>query len=188
MKPVFVLSYPRSRTAWLATYLNHGQVFAFHEAWKLVKTVTQLRRLMESKSKHGGPVVNVDCSNWFFLTELQQEFPDACYIRIDRELREVEDSAREAFGPQDYGFLFESYRRVIEASAVQPSMIVDFARWDKDESKNIWNMVTGAGVMDQDWHRQMHDLWIQLTPDAVREELRRGEAGELLHMSRRLVA
>ena len=188
MIPVFVLSLPRSRTAWLATYLNHGNVFAFHEAFKLVKTVKQLRVLMESKSKHGGPVVNVDCSNWFFLKELQAEFPDALYIRIDRDAREVEASARESFGPQDYTVMFEAYQRAIDTSLVCAALVVDFARWHADESRNIWNLVTGGDVMDSDWHRQMHDLWIQLTPDAVREELRMGDAGELLHLSRRMVA
>lgn len=188
MKPVFILSLPRSRTAWLATYLNHGNVFAFHEAFKLVKTVKQLRVLMESKSKHGGPVVNVDCSNWFFLKELQDEFPDALYIRIDRDVAEVEASARESFGPQDYPVLFEAYHRAIEASLVRAAMVVDYARWNAEESLNIWNLVTGGDVMDSDWHRQMHDLWIQLTPEAVREEVRMGEAGALLHLSRRMVA
>lgn len=188
MIPVFILSFPRSRTAWLATYLNHGNVFAFHEAFKLVKTVKQLRVRMESKSKHGGPVVNVDCSNWFFLKELQDEFPDALYIRINRDVAEVEASARESFGPQDYTGMFEAYERAIASRAVMPALAVNFSKWDEMESLNIWNLITDHGHMDSDWHRQMHDLWIQLTPDAVREELRMGEAGELLHLSRRMVA
>lgn len=185
MTPWFVLSYPRSRTAWLAMYLTHNGVYAFHEAWKYVKTVQQLRSLMESKGD--GPVVNVDCANWFFLKELQDEFPEARFLEIRRPWDGVVQSALCSFGDQDYDWLFRQYLLAMK-QPVRSEMVIEFAQWTPDQSQALWLEISQGRVMDEHWHRHLHNCLVELMPEAVREELDMGQRGELLHITQRMQA
>lgn len=181
MTPWFVLSYPRSRTAWLATYLTHNGVYAFHEAWKYAKTVAQLRALMESKGP--GPVVNVDCANWFFVKELQEAFPEARFVEIQRPWVDVVRSARDAFGEQDYDALFKRYQRAMEQPVERQVIQCDAGpeRWYQ-----LWLEIAQGQVMDEQRHLHLHNCQIMLTEEAVRDELQLGQCGALTHITRRM--
>lgn len=183
MTPWFILSYPRSRTAWLATYLTHSGVVAFHEAWMLAKTAKQLRALMEERGD--GPVVNVDCANWFFLKEIQGEFPEAKFIAIHRPYQDVAHSSRQSFGDGDYAALAANYDRVMK-QPVTTEMTVEFDHWTEQVSLALWDRIADGRVMDRHWHRHLHRCLIELTPTAVKQECEAVRGGELLHVTRRM--
>ncbi|NGZ98037.1 MAG: hypothetical protein CV089_18250 [Nitrospira sp. WS110] len=179
MNPIFVLSYPRSRTCWLATYLAGGGEMAYHELWRRYATMGELRRFMDSKG--AGPVVNVDCANWFFLDEIRSIYPHAQFIRINRKPDGVIESLREVFGDQDYDPMMQAYEDVIQRSVVSPVLTIDFEHWTPEESLRIWRAVSNFPI-DPEWHEHMHDMDVQITMDAIRK----GMEQDLGHLKKKL--
>lgn len=181
MNPIFVLSYPRSRTCWLATYLMGGGEMAYHELWRRFATMQDMKSFMDSKGI--GSVVNVDCANWFFLDEIRSLYPHAQFIRINRDPEGVVESLREVFGDQNYDPMMSAYEEVIRTSekTVRPVVTVEFDQWTPDESLRIWQAVSNYPI-DPEWHQHMHDMDVQITMDAIR----RGMDQDLGHLRAKL--
>lgn len=187
MTPWFVLSAPRSRTAWLSVFLTGAGVPCFHEAWAQVKTAKQLRTLMESKGD--GPVVNSDCSNVFFFEELRVEFPTAQYIRIEQADETVIRSLTESYGGNGYQEMLQCYRRAnAQIAQRQPAAIsLDCDTWDRAESARVYRAITGTEV-DAGWLTQVSGMLVQLMPETIADQLAMGRTGALTHISRRMAA
>lgn len=179
MQPVFILSYPRSRTAWLAAYLTGAGVPCFHEAWKLADSAEAFRTLMESKGP--GPVVNSDSSNVFFLPELQQTFPHATYIRIVNDLDAVLASLRASYGEYDYRGAMACYEAAF-ASPVSVAMTMDCRTWTEDTMRELWALLVGALPFDREWYTQMTGMLVQLMPEQIAHDIARVRAGALNHI------
>ena len=179
MNPIFVLSYPRSRTCWLTTYLAGAGEMAYHELWRRFATMEDMKTFMDSKGI--GSVVNVDCSNWFFVDEIRQAYPHAQFIRIDRDADGVLQSLREVFGEQDYAPMMDAYEEVIARTTVRPVVTVDFDQWTPSESLRIWKAVSNHQI-DPEWHEHMHDMDVQITMDAIK----RGMEQNLDHLRQKL--
>lgn len=87
MTPFFITGFPRSRTAWTATYLTQGNIHCFHDGLVECDEVKGLRSLFESAGK---PFVgNSDPANALFHPFLMEAFPDANWFVIWREPKEV---------------------------------------------------------------------------------------------------
>ena len=188
MTPWFVLSYPRSRTAWLSVFLTGAGVPCFHEAWGQVTTVKQLRTLMESKGD--GPVVNSDCSNVFFFDDLQAEFPDAHYVRLDHSQTEIQASLLQSYGLYNYQPTMDAYQRAfqhVESTDMTVDGIVDCAAWDESVSAGLYRMMTGHEV-DARWLTQITGMLIQLMPETINRQLKQGRQGAFTHITRRMVS
>lgn len=184
MRPVFILAPPRTRTAWLATYLTGAGLYCFHEAWTQVKTVRDLRHLMESKGS--GLVGNSDCGNWLFLEDLQREFPDALYVKITRT-GDMEQAWADAFGVRDWTVMSDLYA-TLESRPLPPLVAsIDFHAWTPDISLALWHALTNGRPMDQDWHRMMHRLNVQLTTAAIQDDQRAAREGRYAHATESLV-
>lgn len=181
MQPVFILSYPRSRTAWLAAYLTGAGIPCFHEAWREAKDVKALRAMMEARGT--GVVVNADCSNWFFLDEIEQEFPDAKYVRIDRAWDEVSAELIDVFGPVDMEPLHRAYVMVHRPIV---GFSIDCHLWTPDVTTALVRFMAGDWSISPHWHELMHRLMIQVTKDDVTDLLERSARGELDHLAARL--
>ena len=178
MTPFFVLSMPRSRTAWLSVYLTGAGVFCFHEAWKHVKTAKELRSLMESKGD--GPVVNSDSTNIFFLDELREEFPEAKYLRILSDERRVIESTRRAYGAFEEAKLLNAYRSAF--TGVTADLTVDYAKWTPKTSLEIWNFVSNGKPIDPHWHEQVNGMQVRLTARQIDHDIERAGNNDFGHI------
>lgn len=187
MTPWFVLSYPRSRTAWLSVFLNGAGVPCFHEAWGQVKTVKELRALMESKGD--GPVVNSDCSNVLFFDELREEFPEAQYLVLKNSRQAVSDSLVKAYGAHDYQAVLDATEQAMQRAGRSGVLMryLDVAQWGEPVSAWLYRQITGREV-DTDWLTQVSGMRVQLTPETIVEQLARGHRGDLSHITRRMTA
>lgn len=178
LEPWFVLSFPRSRTAWLSAWLTGAGVFCFHEAWKLADSPAQLHALMSTKGP--GPVVNSDSSNVFFLPALQEEFPDARYIRILHDEDAVLASLRESYGHYDYRETMDCYRQAFKHAPCD--ITLDCRHWTDESVRALWRAVAGPRPFDQHWYDQVSGMLIQLMPEQIARDTQRVLNGELSHI------
>lgn len=179
MKPVFILSYPRSRTAWLSVFLTGCGIPCIHEGWKYAKTAQELRALMESMGSES--VVNSDCSNIFFLDELKQEFPDARYILIMNDAQAVTESLEQSYGEQDYTDLIEAYRSAYFHLSVDPSMVIDCQSWSPLESARLAQCIGGV-VPPKWWVESCSGMLVQLMPGQIRCDIDFARTGGVDHI------
>ena len=186
MPVTFFLTYPRSRTAWLATYLTGMGVYCYHELWRTVASINDFKDAMDSKGP--GPVANVDACNWFFLEELQATFPDAQYIVIMRDFKDVNASGMKSYGC-NFTPLEHAYRTAQQTPPVSMP-VVAFDTWDEQTSRQIMRLVAPDLPFNEDWHRRMHQLNVQVTKERIAQDMEFGRTGKINHISehiRRLV-
>lgn len=181
----FFLSLPRSRTAWLATYLTGMGVYCFHELWRDVTNIKDFKAAIESKGP--GPVANVDACNWFFLDDLHEAFPDAQFIKIERMYAEVWASMVDNYGG-DLLPLSNAYEAVKHSEISTPVSVYHFEEWTPTTSKFIWSDCCGDEIrgFNEDWHRRMHQLNVQITADRIADDLAMRDAGALPHLRERI--
>ena len=188
MTPWFVLSYPRSRTAWLSVFLTGAGVPCFHEAWAHVTTAKQLRALMESKGE--GPVVNSDCSNVFFFDELRAEFPNAHYLRLYQTDAAITASLQSSYGDNNYQDMFASYARAFEhvsSSLLRWTAVIDCSMWNETTSAWLYRTIAGREV-DAGWLKQVSGMLVELLPGTIAEQQANGARGAFVHIARRMVS
>ena len=85
--PFFILGLPRSRTAWLATWLTYGGRTCWHDALANVRNVAGLRTLADE-----GAVGFAETAGSYFPRVLHREFPNAKYVFVTRLSTSVEAS------------------------------------------------------------------------------------------------
>lgn len=181
MNPVFILTMPRCRTAWLSAYLTGGGIFCFHEAWKIATTAKELRALMQEK---GETVVNCDATNWLFLDEIEQEFPNARFIEIVRD--DVEQGWSDAFGVHDWTDTRRAYAAAHRLPRNGMALTVDFNDWTAHTSLELWNVIAQGKPLDPHWHQQMHTFFVQVTEDTLQEYGDGTRAGRYDHIIQKL--
>lgn len=181
--PWFVLSYPRSRTAWVSAYLTGCGVPCLHEGWKVAKDATALRRYLESLGTE--TVGNSDCSNIFFLDEILGEFPNAKFIKIEHDLKRVEQSLMESYGVHDYAEMFTAYHRAFEKISIAPDVTVDCRSWGAEESRRLAQSVTGTPPPDW-WVSTMHGMLVQLMPEQIALDTARSQVGQFQHIAKHM--
>jgi len=155
MTPVFILSLPRSRTAWLATFFCHGDTYAFHEGLIQCASVPELKELMESTGR--SVVVNSDCGNVLFLDEIRKTFPQAKYIVVERDYAEVA-AELEAMGAPDQGEVLLALQRLEEAKEELKPLVIQYHALDKEACQAMceyigipfdekrWEMLDGMDI------------------------------------------
>ena len=155
MTPVFILSLPRSRTAWLATFFCHGDTYAFHEGLIQCSSVSELKDLMEETGK--AVVVNSDCGNVLFLDEIRRTFPQAKYIVIERPYEEVAQEL-ENMGVPDQGEVVLSMHKLEEAKEILKPLVIQYHALNEEAceamceyigipfDKRRWEMLDGMDI------------------------------------------
>lgn len=181
MTPWFVLSYPRSRTAWLSLYLTGAGIPTFHEAWKLTNTAAGMRALMESR--HAPVVCNSDCSNIFFFDEILHEFPNAQFIKIMNTDEAILASLKTSYGDHDYRDMMQDYRKLFARvdRSDAPVLLMDCQTWDADQSRLLAHAMTGTPP-ERLWAEQCEAMLVQLTPQAIARDVQRVRNQELPHI------
>jgi len=183
MTPWFVLSYPRCRTAWLSVFLSGAGVPCFHEAWKQVNTMDDMRSLMRAQC--APVVVNSDCSNIFFLDELRLAFPDAKYLIITHSDEAILSSLKDSYGDLDYAGMMDMYRKAFSHARDLPGETIDCRDWDRSASAWLFERMTGRAV-NTVWLDQVSGMLVQLMPWQIQDDIHRASAGEFDHIEARM--
>lgn len=160
---VFTLSLPRSRTAWLAAYLNGLGIFATHDAWRYAKQASDFREIFRGQ----GVACNSDSTNIWFYDEIKREFPEAKFVKIVRDLDEVKASVERTYGYADPDVLDRWHNMVLDADA---HITIDFDEWDSDESYRLVRYMSNRWI-DPNWHTLAHELDISITQDRAFADL-----------------
>ena len=149
MKTFFILSLPRSRSAWLANFLTYENSFCFHEAL-IDNDPIDLPELFKSTGKE--IVGNSDCGNALFLDEILNTFQDTRLVIVHRPIDEVFMSL-DKMGP-----LFSERENVMSAknkidviSKTCKHLSVDFHDMSVNVCKSIWGYCIGSEFDSQRW-------------------------------------
>ena len=175
MTPYFVISYPRSRTVWLAIYLKGLGIPAVHEAYKYAAQGQPMQEFLRGLSKDGGPVVNVDCGNTLCLDNIKRDFPDARYIVITRDIEPVMDELKAVFGhwmEEIREPLREMFRLGVAQAHAHEHFDIEFDKWTPDVSQGLVDWMGGPWPLDSVWHYFMHGVNAQLLPERMKQEFR----------------
>lgn len=185
MTPWFVLSYPRSRTAWLAVFLSGAGVPSIHEGWKYCRTVHDMRRLLES---FNAPVVcNSDCANLFFLDDILREFPNARFIRIQNRvetvLRSLQQSPYSQHGDIDCASMMQDYTLAMAYAETHrlTGKTLTIGQWGAAESAALYKAMTGRSA-PAIWVEMMEGLNVEVNAAQVARDVHRAQNGELDHV------
>ncbi len=102
MDNFFIISLPRSRTAWLSNYLTYEDSFCFHEGLVGCDSLKALRGKMEATGFK--KVGNSDCMNILLIDNIMDEFPDAKFVFVHRPKEQVIHELR-GLGLNENGFI-----------------------------------------------------------------------------------
>lgn len=160
MKNFFILSLPRSRTAWLANFLTYENSYCFHEGLLDCESVPWLHRLFEETGK---PIRgNSDCGNIIFLDQLRKSFPDAKYVIVERPLGEVVDELHEigleSFQPEVMEYADSQLKL---AKRTLDALTVNFHELDESACRQIWRHCIGTPFDESRW-RMLDGLDVQI--------------------------
>jgi hypothetical protein len=179
MNPVFVLSLPRSRTAWLANFLTYGPCIALHEPLADCSSLDDLDQRMRDT---GAPVVVVcDTSLTMLSQQLVNRYPNARYVMILRDADAVRESIELAGLPVE-GFenLVRAFGRAMEVvlstthNAVMPVEAMDL----EDELPTLWHFVMqGRCEFPIHRYRMLRDMRVEVIIERVHERMQRNERG-----------
>ena len=171
MKTFFILSLPRSRTAWLANFLTYENAYCFHEGLLESSRVAALSRLFASTGK---PIVgNSDCGNVLFVDELRASFPEAKLVIVERPLGEVVDELNDMglsnFDPETLEY---ADHQLALAKRTQTALVVKFRDMDENACRHIWHHCIGTPFDENRW-RMLDGLDIQIILSKKLEAIRR---------------
>lgn len=139
----FIISLPRSGTAWLANFLTWGDSFCYHEA---LFGCRHLSDLDKSFSRPGTQVVgNADTSAALLLPALLKRYPKAKFIFVIRHMQEVADSL-EAIGLDDSSLELVANPIHWGVDNIENKLVVPFDRlFTIHTAIEIWNFI---GIKD----------------------------------------
>jgi len=96
MRNFFILGHPRSRTAWLSTFMTYDNCFCFHEAYVHAEGIDNLANLFQCFPPFDY-IGTADSGLAFYADQLLREFPNARYVVIDRPVQECAISLDRAY-------------------------------------------------------------------------------------------
>jgi Sulfotransferase domain len=173
MKTFFVMSLPRSRTAWLANFLTYEDSYCFHEGLLQVPSPLHFRELFSSTGK--SVVGNSDCGNVFFINEILDTFPDAKFVVVDRPPEEVVDSLQ-AMGPQfaDEGAVWHAYELLQKFKREHDALVVNYDALSYTTYRMIWDHCVGS-IFDHQRTVMLDGLDIQIIIDKKLRQIRESD-------------
>jgi hypothetical protein len=167
----FMLSLPRSRSAWFTEFFRRGGVdLAMHDPMKQCASVAELREKIDTMLtplKYPAPSVFIaDTSLILAFDHLYQHFPDAKYLFIARQPEHV----RASLLRQGIGFpphIEDAYCRRMEQAVYASYARADLTyrlRYDMidDRLLNLWRFVCGNIAYDFDHGERMKKNNIQI--------------------------
>jgi hypothetical protein len=171
MNTFFVLSLPRSRTAWMANFLTYDCSYCFHEGWLQVPSMHGLRELFASTGK---PVVgNADCGNIFFVDEILDTFTEPKFVMIERPIADVLASLRSMgpeFGDEEGVWRGHELLQAFKRQNV-PMLAIDYDSLSQSAYRLIWDYCVGSAY-DHQRTVMLDGLNVQIMPDKKLQQIR----------------
>lgn len=168
IKTFFILSLPRTRTAWIANFLTYDTSFCFHEALIDVNPV-DLPKLFKSTEK---PIVgNSDCGNILFLDEIIETFMDAKLVIVERPIDEVIsslDTLGEKFSERES--VYQALDIIEYAKYTYDHLLLDFHKLDNTACRALWDHCIGTPFNEQRW-KMLDGLNTEIIPEKKLQQL-----------------
>lgn len=164
MTPYFILGLPRSRLAWLANAMTHGNSACLFEATLGSASIDDLAVKLLSTASHAPG--NADCANALILGRLLERWPPARLVVVTRDTDAVAKSLRR-LGVEPDQRLDDIRRGLEDASLLDQTLVVPFQDVGIPEvGFAIWQHCTGWNV-DFDFRRwsMLDELNIQVRPE-----------------------
>lgn len=166
--PFFVTGLPRSGTAWMATFLSGCPgVTCSHEALRHLERIEDLPGALPEAPFSG----TADSALPFFLDEIEEMFPDAPWILLDR----AETASREAItsflGYEPAQGLYEAVRAPL-ALIREKALVIPFEEltWSLSAFRVLdWigvDLFTPEGDAARRWYDHMKDLSVSVKREA----------------------
>lgn len=149
MNTFFIAGLPRSRTAWCASYLSYGSTAAFHD---MFLTLRSLRDIQLAFERTGASLVgNCDAANAPMWRVLDFAFPDARWIVIERDPKEVQSSLNQIHGAVTFNY--NEWRPSIDAIIrYKRAEVIPFAKLSTATLKESL-----PGFSSPEWRDQLFD-------------------------------
>lgn len=98
MNNFFITGLPRSRTAWLANLLTYSTSFCWHDALTFTSTIPRLWTFLCEHIRNGYDYLgNSDSALLFHRDEMVKLFPEAKWVIVERDSKEVAKSFWDQF-------------------------------------------------------------------------------------------
>lgn len=164
MSLFFITGLPRSRTCWLAAYLNHGNTKCFHDLTGEVKTPVELiDRMLKSGAEHCG---DADSGLAIYYDAIHQAYPSGKWVVIRRD-PQATINWLERLGvqnPKPFVRLMED--KLGDLILKLNPMVVKFEDLTPEKVEEIAAYCIPGWVMDKDRSSLFSKLSIQLLPKA----------------------
>lgn len=162
----FMMCLPRSRSAWLAQFLKPV-------AWTMHDPLVNCASIDEFGSKldcilanYERPVFVADTMAVMFFDQLGARFPDAKYLFVKRDPRDVRSSLRQAGMSSP---IERQLSAMLHAEAVSDARCdLAYKVWFNDLNNrllNIWRFVGDGKLLNRDYALNMSTANIQVPPD-----------------------
>lgn len=156
----FITGLPRSRTAWLANFLTHGDSFCFHELLKTCEADNIVKTMKDMPYQYVG---NSDSGLPFFMDKISLE--DFNVVVIERDKKEVIKSLKNLFQSDDQSIekIVESLENKIQYIKNQYNpLIVDFNMLnDLSICETIWKFCLPTIPFDVNRWQLLNQLKIE---------------------------
>lgn len=166
-QPFFILSYPRSRTAWLAHALSSGAVRCHYEASTGCVSLNDLAaKLNATAAEYAG---NSDSANALMLDQILERWPGARLVVITRDTDTVANSLRRLNIPvpdDAIKLILARTRAGIERALRLGALSVPFERvGDAEYGHRIWDQCAPGQPFDMERWQNMNRFNIQIRHD-----------------------
>jgi hypothetical protein len=173
LKTFFILSLPRTRTAWLANFLTYENSYCFHEGFLGCKSVSTLYKRFEATGK---PIVgNSDCGNILFIDELRETFPLSKLVIVERPIGEVIDELHEiGMMNCDPEVLELAAQELAFVKRSMNALVVDYKDLDENACRHIWRYCIDTPFDETRW-RMLDGMDIQIIPSKKQADIHKNE-------------
>lgn len=173
MDITFVISYPRSRTCWLANFFTTEYSLGLHEPLRDCKTLDDLElKLNRARENNLAHVLVADTGAAFFVRQLSERYPDAKFIFVHRDPIDVSASLKRIGIEVN---LREYTRRITGAglALVSAKRAIHTNVRDLDNEgimRAHWNYCCDTmGDFPVERYRALKDVKVELLPHRIKE-------------------
>jgi hypothetical protein len=183
----FMMCLPRSRSAWLSTFLK-PVAWTMHDPLKQCASVEELGSVIDDAYKRGADHVFVaDTAAVLFSGDLGWRFPNAKYLFVERDPKRVNDSLRRAgmnVQPHFYDVMCHAYRHALLVSKARSDLMLEVPFDDIDKRLlNIWRFVGSGNLLNAEYAERMKATNVQIPFD---EQLRNTDTAKVRRLLSRL--
>jgi hypothetical protein len=175
----FIISLPRSGTAWLANFLTYGSSFCFHEALFCCGSLDDYEHTLSAV--YAERVGNADTGAIFVLPALYKRYPDAKYIFVLRQVDDIKKSL-ESINLTTDGLDLMSDLLWWGPASIEGALVVRFENmFNHITLKKIWDHI---GMTDPYTFRRAEMLRMMRVEDGICSGYGRFVVPELLELAR----